>query len=401
MSERLLAKLGTLFLLSVLPGCAYFTTYARTEDLRKHSLSIDVKQRIVLSQQRVQFDKLGNASKMTVVCAEPSPDALTVLGVSGGLSFTDGTRDQVANASAALSESGAFVGLRTQSIQLLRDAMYRLCEGYASGAVNAIDFAAMQRRYQSTMMGLIAIEQLTRPVVAAQALLTSSTSAQAGASAGDAAVDAAIGRLDAAVTKNLTAQAELDQVRTKSEVSRAAFDKANNDFKSASAAQPPDKDLLAKLDADRSRLRDEDVQAQLALRDKERIVRATEAAEKDAAQQVRAAQARVANAASGSGQLGETASAVSESNRALAVAVRGIVGDINDSYMKDTCLALLTELVRDPNLLVTGLPASRSPPETMARESTLNTLNISMGVCQRILEEAERERRARSVPPAQ
>ena len=107
---------------------------------------MDVKQRVVFSQKRPpdkddKGDAKGNSAVM--VCAEPSPDALTVLGVSGGLSLNNG--QSATNATADLSESGAFVGLRTQSIQLLRDAMYRLCEGYASGAVTDTDFAAMQR----------------------------------------------------------------------------------------------------------------------------------------------------------------------------------------------------------------------------------------------------------------
>lgn len=45
--------------------------------------------------------------RWTVVCAEPSPDALTVIGVSGGFSLNSGKADTVANAGGALSESGA------------------------------------------------------------------------------------------------------------------------------------------------------------------------------------------------------------------------------------------------------------------------------------------------------
>ena len=178
----LVAGLGT-------TGCAYLTTFNRPIDLRAGSVAMDVKQRVVFSQNRTSFTIDGKPYSNVVVCAEPSPDALTVLGASGGLSLSNG--QSVANATGGLSESGAFVGLRTQSIQLLRDAMYRLCEGYASGAVTDTDFAAMQRRYQSTMMGLIAIEQLTRPVIAGQALLTSAAASQSGASSGDAAVDKA------------------------------------------------------------------------------------------------------------------------------------------------------------------------------------------------------------------
>jgi len=111
---------------TMLQGCAYLTTYNKPIDLKDSSVSLDVKQRVVFSQKREARD---GEREGIVVCAEPSPDALTILGVSGGLNASDGTR--AASAAVGLAESGAFVGLRTQSIQLLRDAMYRLCEGYA------------------------------------------------------------------------------------------------------------------------------------------------------------------------------------------------------------------------------------------------------------------------------
>ena len=77
---------------------------------------MDVKQRVVFSQKRPpdkddKGDAKGNSAVM--VCAEPSPDALTVLGVSGGLSLNNG--QSATNATADLSESGAFVGLRLNS----------------------------------------------------------------------------------------------------------------------------------------------------------------------------------------------------------------------------------------------------------------------------------------------
>ena len=54
------------------------TNYTRAVDLQGGSIAIDVKQRVVFSQAR---QKTGE----TIVCAEPSPDALTVIGASGGL----------------------------------------------------------------------------------------------------------------------------------------------------------------------------------------------------------------------------------------------------------------------------------------------------------------------------
>ena len=63
-----------------LGGCASLTNYTAPIDLRTKSVSIDVKQRVVFSLVRAA-DRARGAQ--VVVCAEPSPDALTVLGASG------------------------------------------------------------------------------------------------------------------------------------------------------------------------------------------------------------------------------------------------------------------------------------------------------------------------------
>lgn len=127
---------------------------------------VDIKQRAVLSAARKSS---GSTATEIVTCAEPSPDALSSIAYE--LSLEAKARDNL-QAALGLSqqEAASFVGLRTQTIQLLRDGMYRLCEGYMSGALTAADFAWLSRRYQRNMVALLTIEQLTRvaqvPVVA-------------------------------------------------------------------------------------------------------------------------------------------------------------------------------------------------------------------------------------------
>lgn len=60
-----------------------------------------------------------------------------------------------------MQESAGFVGLRTQSIQLLRDGFYRLCEGHMSGAIDENQYNILMRRYQKFMVALLGLEQLT------------------------------------------------------------------------------------------------------------------------------------------------------------------------------------------------------------------------------------------------
>jgi hypothetical protein len=92
----------------------------------------------------------GRDVLVPTVCAEPSPDALSALATTVGLSLSNADRDYTAN--FALSEAGGSIGLRTQSIQLIRDSMYRLCEGYLSGALNEVAFETLHRRFQSSMV---------------------------------------------------------------------------------------------------------------------------------------------------------------------------------------------------------------------------------------------------------
>ena len=60
--------------------------------------------------------------------------------------------------------------------------MYRLCEGYASGALDEIGYSRLQRRYQNIMLGLLAIEQLTGATVASQAAIGGNASSTLGKS---------------------------------------------------------------------------------------------------------------------------------------------------------------------------------------------------------------------------
>lgn len=139
------------------------------------SAFIDIKQRAILT---------GQTSNGLVMCAEPSPDALSSL--SSELA-TDLKYKELLQATLSLSqqEAASFVGLRTQTIQLLRDGMYRLCESYLAGALTKADYAWLMRRYQKYMVALLTIEQLTRvaqaPAVAqaGQGLASASRSATA------------------------------------------------------------------------------------------------------------------------------------------------------------------------------------------------------------------------------
>lgn len=387
-------------LVIAMTGCAYLTTYTRGIDLNGKSIAMDVKQRVIFGQKR--FDEAHPtdvARNWNVICAEPSPDALTVLSATGGISATNAQTQTAANATGALAESGASIGLRTQSIQLLRDAMYRLCEGYASGAIGPEDYVMMQRRFQSAMMGLIAIEQLTGPVVAGQALLNTSAASQAGAGAGDAAVTSAQTALKTAKDDELTAKATLDTAN--SNYDKARKDVADNQKKIdvEKAKEKPDADSLKSLNDAMPGLRDAQTTADNARKDAQRRAEASTQAVKDAQASLAAAQSRASSSASGSGTLLSVATTSAQMQENLGKTVEAIVSSINTAYERDDCLGLMRGLVNNPERLrqvenASAVPiATQSPSLSPAapQPERVSAIKTALGTCGQILEYAEKQ----------
>lgn len=125
---------------------------------------IDAKQRAVLSNRRADKD-------IRVVCAEPAPDALSAIAAQAGVSVSD--ISNAVSAEGGASEAAANIGLRTQTIQTLRDGFYRVCEAYMNG-LSEEQYSIMLRRFQTNMIALLAIEQLTGAVKGGDAVVSAS-----------------------------------------------------------------------------------------------------------------------------------------------------------------------------------------------------------------------------------
>ena len=164
----------------VLSGCgANFHSINRSfSPSTGESRLIDAKQRAIIS--------IVESGKFRGVCAEPSPDALqaTAAAFSGSGSVSKEDITAALNLALSSTESAASIGLRTQTIQLLRDAYYRICEGYLSKGLDEVSYDVLQRRFQNHMIALLAVEQLTGVVKAEQVALTSQSAADAGAQLG-------------------------------------------------------------------------------------------------------------------------------------------------------------------------------------------------------------------------
>jgi hypothetical protein len=152
-------------------GCD--STITKPVTLDQSSYSLSAEQRVFLSRDRAAVD----TRNQRVTCAEPSPDALKAIAQSlsaqaqaagyggGGLS-------------ASSAESAASIGLRTATIQLLRDGLYRICEGYANGALSEFGYALALSNFDEIMIRLISVEGLTGTRQAAQVSIGTGTKTQ-------------------------------------------------------------------------------------------------------------------------------------------------------------------------------------------------------------------------------
>ncbi len=121
------------------------------------TLSVDAKQRMMLVGNR------GGVSPKRVTCTEPMPDAIVAQaafaagsanvnnpsGISGSGGFAGGS-----------SESAASIGFRNQTVQMLRDGYFRLCEAYLNGALTKEQYQAMIENADTFMVVVSALQIL-------------------------------------------------------------------------------------------------------------------------------------------------------------------------------------------------------------------------------------------------
>lgn len=328
-------------------ACGNLTTAFRTVEIVEvegsgqtakyegRSVSIDAKQRLIIANPE--------ASNVRI-CAEPSPDALTSLASSVGLSATTPQQIQ-AQLAYSTAESAASIGLRTQTIQLLRDAMYRICEGYMSNALSGVDFQRLHRRYQNTMLGLLAIEQLTGAVTAKQVVLSSSTTSSVAKNL--LSTQEALNEGRAQLTKAKEQHAEskkLLEIEEKAKTSaQTKVTSLTNQVTSGSATQ-------AELDRAKEELANQDQKVATAgkvVSDKEKQVRDSESNVGKIEEQREAARA-VSTQASAQGALDASTSTQRSldpaSTKEIANTVKAIIGEIiGADFTKETCLNALID----------------------------------------------------------
>ena len=137
-------------------------------DGRNASKSVDAKQRFVFATREG-----GKSRDRKIVCAEPSPDAFSVTAASAagssavnaaGAPTAGGTAQPAANGGLGVaggrSESGASIAMRTQTVQLLRDGLYRACEAYMNGAIDQNQYNVIIVNVHKLMVTLMGIDAI-------------------------------------------------------------------------------------------------------------------------------------------------------------------------------------------------------------------------------------------------
>jgi hypothetical protein len=137
----------------------------------------DAKQRNVFMVPEVAFHKGNNVYTGPGVrmCAEPAPDALSALSIAASGELQDqlssATPEIRLKAALAISEVAATIP-RTQTINALRESMYRTCERYLNDAISKDEFIIQAARDQRTLVAILAIEQMTQAARPPQVMLT-------------------------------------------------------------------------------------------------------------------------------------------------------------------------------------------------------------------------------------
>ncbi|MFM9978797.1 MAG: hypothetical protein ACKVOP_12240 [Sphingomonadaceae bacterium] len=156
-----------------------------------------------------------------------------------------------------MSESGATIE-RTQTINLLRESLYRTCERYLSGAITQEQMVVQAARDQRTMLGVLAIEQITRTVRPPSTIIVGGSTSSSVAGALDEALAAVDERVETEVeAKNASAAAAAAAAKikpTKADGIDCKDDKASADDKATcalAATADAKKTALAKATASR------------------------------------------------------------------------------------------------------------------------------------------------------
>ncbi len=191
----------------LLAGCSAFDIDGQSMNSR----TIKAENRMLLVTDKAPIllkDKSGGVviQQKRVVCAEPSPDAMTALAMSGALKAPIFGKE--VEVSGAMNQSISELGERTPVIQMLRDSLYRACEAHMNGMLNEQEYQFILKFFDVYSVTVMAIEDLTR-VSRAPVILSSGANAKINADKSqEASVTPAAGSSSQTVTTDKTGVAK-------------------------------------------------------------------------------------------------------------------------------------------------------------------------------------------------
>lgn len=194
------------FIVILVSACsANHKSIYRHEAVTKNSslTSVDAKQRAVIST---------TSGGVRQFCSEPSPDVFSVVAQALSAGGVFGNAAESASIEAALniafsdSEQGSTIP-RTQTINMLRELMFRTCERHLNGAYNSLEMSVQAIRDQRLMVSILAIEQITGAISPKPLLVGAMGSSAAGPG------DVAIVRLDDALKAKSAAEINHDKAK--------------------------------------------------------------------------------------------------------------------------------------------------------------------------------------------
>lgn len=185
--------------------------------------AIDAKQRVILSAKKTVSISGRSITYDRQFCTEPSPDVFAVVaqalstGASFGKSVDPKAIEAALTAAFSSSEQGSTIP-RTQTINMLRELMFRTCERYINGGISEFELPLQAIRDQRLMVSILAIEQLTGAAAPRPVVIGASGGAASGASGAEAAVrlDDAYKDLQAKTAAQQKRQNEFNEINTDS-----------------------------------------------------------------------------------------------------------------------------------------------------------------------------------------
>jgi hypothetical protein len=303
------------------------------------------------AQQRLVFVKPGGR-----YCAEPSPDALSAYASSLGLGVSAPSQGAASVANALQSSAGS-IGLRTQSITLMREALYRMCEAYENGVIGPIQVSMLLGRSQDLTAVVLAVEQLTGAVAANQVTLGGTAGAGSSASllSEQKLLEAAKKDEDEKKANLDAANKELEDAKKPISDKKAEVKTAEDAYKKAiapdSKVEKPEQDKLkADFETKSDNLKQLESKVTAAegkvntnqqLYDSSKKIR--EAIEKNKDSALTSAAANTSGVGNFSNTLVQRKELSPEATNSIAESVRGMIESVlKKDYSRDSCMAFLT-----------------------------------------------------------